>query len=105
MPDPRTGHIVVEVKTPGTSALISYTCSQRVIALPTGQLNAKRYAGSFHHLLAVSGFASVSVLRVGTCCMGTLCAQIPPHIGLGCKQKHTQEKVVKTRLMLWSAKA
>ena len=41
-PDPRTGHIIVEVKTPGALQLINFSCSKRVIALPTGVLNATR---------------------------------------------------------------
>ena len=41
--DPRTGHIVVEVKTPDASELIKYSCSSRVLALPTGLMNAHRY--------------------------------------------------------------
>lgn len=41
-PDPRTGHIVVEVKTPGAADLVKFSCSNRVIALPTGVLNATR---------------------------------------------------------------
>ena len=40
--DPRTGHIVVEVKTPDASELVSYSCSSRVLALPTGLMNAHR---------------------------------------------------------------
>ncbi len=41
--DPRTGHIVVEVKTPDASELINYSCSSRVLALPTGLMNAHRF--------------------------------------------------------------
>ena len=44
VPDLRTGHIVVEVKTPGATELIEYSCSPRVVALPTGQINAIRRA-------------------------------------------------------------
>lgn len=42
VPDPRTGHIIVEVKTPGALQLINFSCSRRVVALPTGHLNATR---------------------------------------------------------------
>ena len=42
MPDPRTGHIVVEMRTPHSAALLKYSCSKRVLALPTVQLNARR---------------------------------------------------------------
>lgn len=35
-------HIVVELKTPNALPLLKYACSRRVIALPTGQLNAQR---------------------------------------------------------------
>ena len=45
-PDPRTGHIIVEVKTDDAKQMIEYSCSKRVIALPTGLLNARRYATS-----------------------------------------------------------
>lgn len=41
-PDTRTGHIVVEVKTLDALQLIGYSCSKRVIALPTSLYNAKR---------------------------------------------------------------
>ena len=40
--DPRTGHIVVEMRTPHCAALLKYSCSSRVLALPTVQLNARR---------------------------------------------------------------
>lgn len=40
--DPRTGHIVVEMRTPHSAALLKYSCSKRVLALPTTQLNARR---------------------------------------------------------------
>ena len=49
--DPRTGHIVVEVKTPDALELIKYSCSDRVMALPTGLMNAHRY------LLRVTAFS------------------------------------------------
>lgn len=42
VPDPRTGHIVVEMRTPHSAALLKYSCSGRVLALPTVQLNARR---------------------------------------------------------------
>lgn len=40
--DPRTGHIVVEMRTPDGAGLLKYSCSPRVLALPTIQLNARR---------------------------------------------------------------
>lgn len=36
------GHIVVETRTANAVPLLRYSCSKRVIALPTGQLNARR---------------------------------------------------------------
>lgn len=36
------GHIIVELKTSNVLPLLRYSCSKRVMALPTGQLNAKR---------------------------------------------------------------
>jgi hypothetical protein len=39
-------HIVVELKTPNALPLLKYACSRRVIALPTGQLNAQRVSHS-----------------------------------------------------------
>lgn len=45
-PDPRTGSIVVELKTANALPLLRYSCSSRVISLPTAQLNARRCASS-----------------------------------------------------------
>ena len=42
--DPRTGHIVVEMRTPHGASLLKYSCSPRVLCLPTIQLNARRLA-------------------------------------------------------------
>jgi len=36
------GHIVVETRTANAIPLLRYSCSKRAIALPTGQLNARR---------------------------------------------------------------
>ncbi len=41
-PDPRVGHIVVELKTANAIPLLRYSCSGRIIGLPTAQLNARR---------------------------------------------------------------
>ena len=41
-PDPRTGTIIVELKTSNATPLLRYTCSKRIIALPTSQLNSRR---------------------------------------------------------------
>jgi hypothetical protein len=43
VPDPRTGNIVVELKTANAMPLLRYSCSSRIISLPTAQLNARRY--------------------------------------------------------------
>ncbi len=42
MPDPRKGHILVELKTANAVKLMQYGTSKRVIAMPTAQLNARR---------------------------------------------------------------
>ena len=42
VPDPRTGTIIVELKTSNATPLLRYTCSKRIIALPTSQLNSRR---------------------------------------------------------------
>ena len=42
MHDPRTGNIVVELKTANAMPLLRYSCSSRIISLPTAQLNARR---------------------------------------------------------------
>ena len=44
VPDPRTGTIIVELKTSNATPLLRYTCSKRIIALPTSQLNSRRFA-------------------------------------------------------------
>ncbi|DBA72591.1 TPA: hypothetical protein ACH3X2_010343 [Trebouxia sp. C0005] len=49
VPDPRTGHIVVEMRTPHSAALLKYSCSGRVLALPTVQLNARRIVRMVTH--------------------------------------------------------
>lgn len=36
------GHIVVETRTANAIPLLRYSCSKRTLALPTGQLNARR---------------------------------------------------------------
>lgn len=41
--DPRQGHIVVEVKTGNTLPLLEFSCSKRIMALPSGQMNARRF--------------------------------------------------------------
>ena len=46
LPDPRTGHIVVELKTANAIPLLRYSCSPRIMALPTAQLNARRWASA-----------------------------------------------------------
>jgi hypothetical protein len=45
VPDPRTGNIVVELKTANAMPLLRYSCSSRIISLPTAQLNARRCVG------------------------------------------------------------
>ena len=42
VPDPRKGHILVELKTANAMKLVQYCTSARVIAMPTAQLNARR---------------------------------------------------------------
>ena len=41
VPDPR-GQIVVEIKSPNTMSMLHYSCSARITALHTGQMNARR---------------------------------------------------------------
>ena len=43
VPDPRKGHILVELKTANAVKLVQYCTSARVIAMPTAQLNARRF--------------------------------------------------------------
>ena len=44
LPDPRTAHVVVELKTANAIPLLRYCCGPRIMALPTAQLNARRCA-------------------------------------------------------------
>lgn len=39
------GQVVVELKTSNALPLLKYACSNRIIALPTSQLNAQRVSG------------------------------------------------------------
>jgi hypothetical protein len=48
------GHIVVETRTANAVPLLRYSCSKRVIALPTGQLNARRVSQLFSASLLFS---------------------------------------------------
>lgn len=60
------GHIVVETRTANAVPLLRYSCSRRVIALPTGQLNARRVSVWWRHLLLLWGAnrtAAVGQLR------------------------------------------
>ncbi len=50
-PDPRTGNIVVELKTANAMPLLRYSCSSRIISLPTAQLNARRCERSLSSLM------------------------------------------------------
>jgi len=43
-PDPRTGDIIVELKTANAVPLLRYSCSTRIMGLATAQLNARRMA-------------------------------------------------------------
>lgn len=42
-PDARTGCVIVELKTLDAIPLLQYSCSKRILALPTSLLNARRY--------------------------------------------------------------
>ena len=66
VPDPRTGHIVVEMRTPHSAALLKYSCSGRVLALPTVQLNARRLV-FLHADSAASSEACLSVCPSAVC--------------------------------------
>lgn len=50
VPDPRKAHILVELKTTNAVKLMQYSTSQRVIAMPTAQLNARRSEPLFTYL-------------------------------------------------------
>lgn len=40
------GHIVVETRTANAVPLLRFSCSKRVIAMPTGHMNARRVSGA-----------------------------------------------------------
>lgn len=45
-PPPNPPSVVAEIQTKNALPLLSYSCSPRVVALPTGQLNARRVGGA-----------------------------------------------------------
>ncbi|KAK9810370.1 hypothetical protein WJX72_009592 [[Myrmecia] bisecta] len=49
VPDPRIGHIIVELKTSSAVQLLTYAASARILGLPTAQLNARRIARMVVH--------------------------------------------------------
>ena len=52
LPDERKGHILVELKTANAVKLVQYSTSNRVIALPTTQLNARRWYVALYRSIA-----------------------------------------------------
>ena len=78
MPDPRTGSIVVELKTTNALPLLRQNCSKRIVPVPTNQLNARRHAPSpaFLPLLIHSVYRGGCLLwrrnagQVSACCIG-----------------------------------
>jgi hypothetical protein len=66
-PDPRKGHIVVGVQTQEAVGLIKYSCSSRVIPMPTAFLCARRWGTD---LIFIPCFGSS--FPVHAACMCTL---------------------------------
>ena len=95
VPDPRTGHIVVEMRTPHSAALLKYSCSGRVLALPTVQLNARRLV----FLLADSAASSVAAAAV--CLLSVslsalrLCPLLACQLSLSLQLQRMQEAVIR----------
>lgn len=42
--DARKGHIIVGLQTQEATAIVQYSCSKRVIPIPTSYLTARRFA-------------------------------------------------------------
>lgn len=83
VPDPRTGHIVVEMRTPHSAALLRYSCSGRVLALPTVQLNARRLV----FLLADTAAASAAAVRLLSVCCLSVCLLSGCGLQLACQRR------------------
>ena len=43
-PDPRKGHVVVQLRTSSAVDLLRYACSPRIIPMSTNQINSSRCA-------------------------------------------------------------
>ena len=85
VPDPRTGHIVVEMRTPHSAALLKYSCSKRVLALPTVQLNARRWTAPV--LLLLSARLLLAFMLCGAC---MLCPSAPVYQSIAMTQRSMQ---------------
>ncbi|KAK9800732.1 hypothetical protein WJX73_002178 [Symbiochloris irregularis] len=101
VPDPRTGVIVVELKTSNALLLLRHNCSTRVMPVPTNQLNARRLARMFEHPIvadvskSILSFHSASQLYVQPCpahlrslTFGQLLPWFPDGIVLGLLHRH-----------------
>lgn len=47
------GHIVVETRTANAVPLLRFSCSKRVIAMPTGHINARRVSTAVQDVIPV----------------------------------------------------
>ena len=65
LPDPRTAHVIVELKTANAIPLLRYCCGPRIMALPTAQLNARRF-------VTLTSCAAPCLLVAACLCKGKL---------------------------------
>ena len=72
-PDPRTGHIVVGVQTQEAVGLIKYSCSSRVIPMPTAFLNARRCVTGLQSFRLAGQHGSCMRAAQQVCEASTLC--------------------------------
>ena len=76
VPDPRTGHVVVEMRTPHSAALLKYSCSGRVLALPTVQLNARRLVFLLAGSAASSDARCLLSVSLSAVCLFVCCLSV-----------------------------
>ena len=60
-PDPRKGHVVVQLRTSSAVDLLRYACSPRIIPMSTNQINSSRCAATPGKYLKVKPAAQATL--------------------------------------------
>lgn len=63
-PDPRRGYIIVGLQTQEATSLMKYSCSERVIPVPTSYLNARRCSNALSSACMALNFVLKDFLTI-----------------------------------------